>query len=338
MRVIDASHEVIDHRSLTPTKFIELIGRTCYKSIDKIAEYSDKKFIQGLVKSHHYAMIEHFWVHCVIEISYEEFMKDLDLFSTTILASWGRASDLLKFMQITDRGKSVYLSCPIRVLVEMYDRMNESSYWDGITLPCLLVSCANEYPDFFQKGVYTSSFPKFKWYCEEDFAHLLKDSLCQFNDEIKDREIMKHMTHTVKFVCDRGVSHELVRHRPCSFAQESQRYCNYTKDKFGDEITFILPFFFKNNPSMKTEWSNLCTEAEKTYFDLINAGAKPEEARSVLPNSTKTEIIMTANESEWQHIVDLRAKGTTGKPHPQMREIMIPYYEELKVLSEGRIK
>ena len=150
---------------------------------------------------------------------------------------------------------------------------------------------------------------------------------------------MRHLTHTVLFVCDRGVSHELVRHRPCSFAQESTRYCNYGNDKHGNQITVIEPFFYAE-PGREKEyeiWKKSCEVAEKSYMDLLAIKRSPQEARSVLPNSLKTEIIMTATEDEWQHIINLRAIGTTGAPHPQMKEIMLPWAKELAEITNGRI-
>lgn len=132
----------------------------------------------------------------------------------------------------------------------------------------------------------------------------------------------EHIPHTLKFTCDRGVSHEFVRHRPASFAQESTRYCNYNKDKFGSEITVIEPVFFAKTSNNYRIWKDACESAEKAYMNLLNDGATAQEARSVLPNSLKTELIITANEREWNHILDLRLHGTTGKPHPQMIEVM----------------
>ena len=136
-------------------------------------------------------------------------------------------------------------------------------------------------------------------------------------------------TISVLFTVDRGVTHELVRHRLASFAQESTRYCNYSHDKFGDEITVIKPYFFeKDSPEYKL-WKDSCLQAEKAYFDLLKAGATPQEARLVLPTSVKADITVTANIREWRHILNLRAAGTTGKPHPQMCEVMVPLLNEL---------
>ena len=140
--------------------------------------------------------------------------------------------------------------------------------------------------------------------------------------------MIEHAYMTVKFICDRGVSHELVRHRLCSFAQESQRYCAYNKDKFGHDVTFIWPCYFKNaSQEVTNRWLNDVRDAEQTYFELLKT-CSPEEARAVLPNSTKTEIVVTANMREWRHIFKLRALGTTGRPHPQMLELMVPLANE----------
>ena len=142
--------------------------------------------------------------------------------------------------------------------------------------------------------------------------------------------MLEHYSFTVKFICDRGVSHELVRHRIASFAQESSRYCCYAKDKFGKELTFINPCFWEPNSDNYARWFHEMNEAEKTYLAMIESGATPEQARDILPMSIKTEIVMTANLREYRHFFKLRAEGVTGKPHPQMLEITIPFLKELK--------
>lgn len=142
--------------------------------------------------------------------------------------------------------------------------------------------------------------------------------------------MLEHYSFTVKFICDRGISHELVRHRIASFAQESSRYCCYAKDKFGKELTFINPCFWEPDSDNYARWFHEMDEAEKTYLAMIESGATPEQARDILPTSIKTEIVMTANLREWRHFFKLRAEGTTGKPHPQMLEITIPLLKELK--------
>lgn len=139
--------------------------------------------------------------------------------------------------------------------------------------------------------------------------------------------IIEHSCLSVKFIVDRGCSHELVRHRIASFAQESTRYCNYSKDKFGKEITVIKPFFFEEETQNYLSWEKAMEDAEKHYFNLLENGATPQEARSVLPNSTKTEITITANYREWRTFFKLR---TAKAAHPQMREVTIPLLKELK--------
>ena len=142
--------------------------------------------------------------------------------------------------------------------------------------------------------------------------------------------MLEHASITVKFTVDRGVSHELVRHRLASFAQESTRYCNYSKDKFGRELTFIKPCFFEEGTAKYSAWVDAMKLAESFYLSMIDYGATPQEARSVLPNSLKTEVVMTANIREWRHILNLRAAGVTGAPHPQMLEVMVPLLKEMK--------
>ena len=144
--------------------------------------------------------------------------------------------------------------------------------------------------------------------------------------------MLEHQSISVKFIVDRGVSHELVRHRMASYAQESTRYCNYSKDKFGNELTFISPCFWNKGSREYEEWYAAMNSAEDIYFELIDWGVTPEQARTVLPNSLKTEICMTANLREWRHFFKLRALGITGKPHPQMLEVTVPLLAEFKAL------
>ncbi len=139
--------------------------------------------------------------------------------------------------------------------------------------------------------------------------------------ESKHASVLEHGAITVKIVCDRGVSHELVRHRVASFSQESTRYCGYHKGKFGGELTVVRPVFWAEGSAEYFLWLRACEEAERSYLALIGAGAAPQEARSVLPTSLKTEVIITANPREWLHIFSLR---TSSAAHPQMREIMCP--------------
>lgn len=130
--------------------------------------------------------------------------------------------------------------------------------------------------------------------------------------------VIEHGSVTVRFICDRGVSHEIVRHRMASYCQESTRYCNYGKEGFGGEITVIRPTTFGQTDSPHRIWKRSCEHAEIAYFDLLNEGCTPQEARSVLPNSLKTEVVMTANMREWRHFCKLRCAPAA---HPDMRVI-----------------
>lgn len=133
--------------------------------------------------------------------------------------------------------------------------------------------------------------------------------------------VLEHQSITVRFVCDRGVSHEIVRHRLASFCQESTRYCNYSKGDFGGEITVIRPCYLLEGKQGYDLWWYACQKAESAYFDLLSYGCSPQEARAVLPNSLKTEVIMTANLREWRHFLKLR---TANAAHPQMRQLARP--------------
>lgn len=156
------------------------------------------------------------------------------------------------------------------------------------------------------------------------------------NDCLEDLEFLCEPTEyherrvTVHFVCDRGVSHEFVRHRVMSFAQESTRYCNYSKNKFNNELTFIIPVWVNTNcpnkeqegPSVASmEWSTAMLNAESSYKVLLEMGWTPQQARAVLPNSLKTELVVTGFTSDWNHFFDLRYRGTTGAPHPDAKQV-----------------
>lgn len=137
--------------------------------------------------------------------------------------------------------------------------------------------------------------------------------------------VIEHVSITARVICDRGVTHEIVRHRLASYSQESTRYCNYSANKFGNEITVIKPCFWQEDSLAYAEWKLAMEEAEKRYFNLLNLGITPQEARSVLPNSLKTEIVMTMNFREWRHFFKLRCAPAA---HPQMREVARMLFNE----------
>lgn len=133
--------------------------------------------------------------------------------------------------------------------------------------------------------------------------------------------IIEHEKATVMFVIDRGVSHEIVRHRIAAYSQESTRYCRYSQDKFGNEVSVIEPYFFLDDKAAYKQWEDACRTAEQSYMALLQAGRSPQESRSVLPNSLKTEIVVTYNMREWRHFFRLRCDSAA---HPQMRQVAIP--------------
>lgn len=256
-------------------KHIELCGRTCYKSTDKITEESAHPFVQRMIDSKHYAMLEHGTVY--LRLPYND--------------------DCNKFAQILER-----------YYHNKYSRISKYPY--AYITTNLRVIIENGWQEDLQYA------------CEPTKYH--------------------EMRHTVKFVCNRQVSHEFVRHRVFSFAQESTRYCNYTKDKFGNELTFIEPCWdFKDSKisvgNGECEFSiyNALDAIEKSYFQMIKDGWKPQQAATILPNALKTELIMTGYESDWEHFFELRALGTTGAPHPQAQELAKPLLDVF--IARGRI-
>lgn len=147
--------------------------------------------------------------------------------------------------------------------------------------------------------------------------------------------VLEHASVTAVVICDRGVTHEIVRHRIASYSQESTRYCNYSQGKFGNELTVVEPPFWDRESDEYETWKHACEVTEAAYFDLLSLGCTPQEARDVLPNSTKTQIAITMNIREWRHFFRLRC---SKKAHPQMIEIackgLIEFYDYFPELFE----
>ncbi|MCD6262334.1 MAG: FAD-dependent thymidylate synthase [Deltaproteobacteria bacterium] len=194
-------------------------------------------------------------------------------------------------------------------------------------------------PKFTIEGVYGSaeSIERIGRSCYKSEDKIVEGSADRFVRNIINRNhlsVIEHSAMTVRFIIDRGVSHELVRHRLCAFSQESTRYCNYK-----NEVAFVIPPWvyieegiYRDIPKGLQEinsmvWFQHMLRSEDAYIDLLNHGWSPQEARSVLPNSLRTEIVVTANFREWLHIFELRCSKAS---HPQMREIMIPLLKECK--------
>ena len=160
--------------------------------------------------------------------------------------------------------------------------------------------------------------------CYKSEAKITSDSAAGFVRRILENgheSVLEHEKLTARIVCDRGVSHEIVRHRIASYSQESTRYCNYSLDKFQNELTFIRPFFWNDDPEKFRVWEEAMAAAERAYLTLLDLGATAQEARAVLPNSLKTELVMTMDRREWRHFFRPRAAAAA---HPQMREVAVP--------------
>lgn len=290
MKLIESSVQIIEEKD--PYKMIELAGRTCYKSEDKITENSAKEFVDRMIKLGHGAMLEHGTIYLTID------GEDPNL--SKIQSNPHTKVNLVPYEVLTEGNYTIsykaYITTNLRVLVE----------------------------------------------------NNLKELLCYQVEPTEHHE--KRIT--AKFICDRGVSHEFVRHRVFSLAQESTRYCDYSKDKFGNDITYIIPSWLDLPEGKYSNWDNdwcdvselkllypevdnlsdpancflqSIKNAEYYYFMLINRGWKPQQARQVLPNATKTELVMTGFESDWEHFFELRCSGAA---HPDAKKLA----DELKSL------
>lgn len=309
MKLIESSVQIIEEKD--PYKMIELAGRTCYKSEDKITENSAKEFVDRMIKLGHGAMLEHGTIYLnVPEQTYTETLED----------EFGKFNN------------------PNNGLVDRY-RKNKYSKVNSVAADEELrkkypkvrpFKLTHHYITTNLRVIIENGWEKdLEWQCEPTEHH--------------EKRI------TAKFICDRGVSHEFVRHRVFSFAQESQRYCNYNKDKFNNELTFIKPTWLNIPTGDYTYWDGdwcdidnmkiqlpsdngvadnflwCLNNARMQYRLLINKGLKPQEARAVLPNATKTELVMTGFESDWEHFFGLRCSGAA---HPDAKKLA----DELKSL------
>jgi thymidylate synthase, flavin-dependent len=316
VKIVKPSVTYIEERD--PYKLIERAGRVCYKSESSITFNSYIPFITNLIKRKHYAMLEHSNIILFFPNAFFRLLEERKLNFKYFNIS--HADDFLTIV-----------SGSFRAWRELFNKKRDYCF--------LLMYLFNKYPIMFG-DIVLEVYPQFKGRYSElldispfyDKTRAKQSGNVFENSLIGDEHKRKHTIHSLHFICDRGVSHELVRHRNVAFAQESTRYCNYSNDRFGNEITCILPSFF--DEFNFTIWKTTCELLELRYFGLLNEGATAQQARSILPNSLKTEIIMTANEEEWQHIINLRMDKTA---HPQMREVMKMAYEILNKESEGRI-
>lgn len=195
--------------------------------------------------------------------------------------------------------------------------------------------------DFFLNNNYTSCIAyKDTLYVTTNYRVIIENNKTSYLNYLCDPTEHHEKRYTVKFICDRGVSHEFVRHRVFSFAQESTRYCNYAKDKFNSELTFIIPSWIDSEEktidtsngfgvAQNEEIFAFLGKSERQYFYLLSQGWTPQQARQVLPNALKTELVMTGFISDWIHFFDLRAIGITGAPHPDAKALAEPLMVEI---------
>ena len=267
-------------------KFIEMAGRTCYKSEDKITETSAEGFVRKLIKAGHLAMVEH--SNFVVRTN--------NSFTPAYIALM--TEQLGKYINVKVWKDYIYVGGSLTA-------------WAQVTMEIRYASVLVPFVEIYGT-MFAQSMVKMHSSWE----------VCP-HDEIP-KELHRY---SAKFICDRGVSHELVRHRPCSFAQESTRYVNYG----GKDMEFIEPDGFEGwSPTAHQYFYMLCEDAETAYKDLLTENLKPQQSRAVLPNALKTEIAVTADLKEWDHLFKLRCAPAA---HPDFRRLAIPLRD--KFIEEG---
>lgn len=303
MNIVNAGYKLIEEED--PIKKIERIARVCYKSEDKIGEGTDIKMVRSLIERQHLAMLEHASLAFQVDAkTYYRWLHIIEELTTEPLVSRSCKKCYLRFSHVPDR---YIISGNLRAWLETFQELSRTH----VSL---------QYAFITEIGRLTKGLIDFNpGGCGEDVYQYITDFT-----QLTYEERLIHETLSVLFTVDRGVTHELVRMRDCSFAQESTRYCNYNLGKFGNEITVIRPCFWEDTSPSFSIWADACAKAEEAYFKLLAAGAKPQEARDVLPTSVKADIVVTTEIAEWQHIFALRACDATGPAHPQMKEVMVP--------------
>lgn len=312
MKIVKPNAELMfapNNDDLFALKHLESVGRTCYKSENNITDDSCINFVSGIIKRGHEAVIEHY------SFIYE--LNDVSLDSLEFLIKNLSYNGFNSYLRITYDKRPV-VSGNVRAWRELFKWAAKLGY----RIPGYMKSFVYAYPLFFPE--YKDSL--FSTEVDEDYV-FTPLSVAGLHGDI---ELLAHVDITARLTNDRGVSHEEVRHRPASFAQESTRYCNYSKDKFDNTISYIdllggmeldskVKGMSANEKSaIYDEWVSACEDAERHYFKMLELGATPQIARSVLNNSTKTEICITMNLAEWRHFFTLRLSSAA---HPQMREV-----------------
>ena len=345
MQIVQPKYEILeipkptDHDEVL--QFIEKIGRTCYKSEDKITTGSAEKFIKMLKDHHHWAMLEHYIF--IIRVPVPVIKTIVSSIEFIMQQNPDKPVKYDIYEKMNYFRYSIHRSeqDPASGLVQEFGIVSTSA----TAINYLMQACKeNDYdvPVFYAIGYFIKQlYPELieipeeseldakNWY--EGFNRYLRfkfmsnQDLVTLQAEGDNKSLSLHGWQTVLFTCSRGFSHECVRHRPASYAQSSTRYCNYSLGKFGSEIQVIDPLYFEHGGDQYNTWYNSCLQTERSYMTLIDSGATPQEARSVLPNSLMTELNMTARLGEWHHFFDMRA----DKPaHPEMKQLSVPLLNE----------
>jgi thymidylate synthase (FAD) len=297
MKVIAPYFEILedlDKQSLSIR--IEACGRICYKSEDKITSESAEPFIRNIIKHGHNSVTEMAVLTLKVLYDTESIVSQFfNLMPKFLLVDRVDKKELLitgsvrAFRELYQANPTVKM---VKAIAEYLSRRHPLFYEDLLPERGLMK----------QEGVQVEKVPL--------------ENIDSFPADI----LAKHRHVAVLFVVNRAVTHEIVRHRPVSYLQESQRYCRYSQDKFGNEVTFIKPMFFQEDSEEYSLWEKAMQDTEKIYLKLLETSS-PQAARTVLPNSCKTELITFANLLEWLHIFKLR---TSKGAEPSMREVMIP--------------
>jgi len=370
MKFLKASSEIIPIPAPTDAmavyKHLERIGRVCYKSEDKINDESCLKFLANIYKRKHWAMLEHYPF-----VIYDRDRILLDALTAFYSINDAMVQSKLSFVKSNmlwfDDMNHAFISGSATAFNYLYDALMASP--DGVSEEDLNVYVKFmrrmylQFPKIFTNPENVADVSEFHDAVDHERWELWsQDDLMKIDDP----NVAMHLYMTAKFICDRGVTHEIVRHRPCSYAQESTRYCNY--GKLGCQ--FIIPDWFQDFTKERlldqsfvdqvsdsimagemtiSKLANLCgiSEGESLwvytmftisieYEQLVGTDMAwtPQQARSILPNSVKTEIVMTANIPEYGHFFEMRVPKTA---HPQMREVAIPLYHTAKLTYGDKI-
>jgi len=273
---------------------IELAARTCYKTEDAVKDGSDEQIVSMLIARQHTAMLEHG--------DYIFLVDDYKILDNVAYCLHRHEKDTGHRIRLffTDKASRPIISGNIRAWRELMASNSMAAwYFSGAIDPIFIGDIVPEEERVVDGRIHQLHYADLKGGLEQRV----------------------HLRQTVRFTVDRGVTHEFVRHREMSFAQESTRYCNYTQDKFGNEITVIEPCFLEEGTEKYSLWKRQCMSAETAYTTMLHLGMKPQEARTVLPHSTKADLIVTGTLGQWRSFFDLRALEVTGPAHPQAAEV-----------------